>query len=132
MNLEVLIGEHKKNGIVKTILQMQPMPSGCYAVSKTEATPESPAMINELAPILFFAVFECENYARPIECYGIQEVDAYGIVWRTSQEVNVYAYGPYKETCDLLGKSPMRFADWYEAQQKGEPVFEIHLRSIES
>lgn len=109
------------------VLQMQPMPQGCFVVTHAQGESEMEEAIASVDPVLFLAICTFEDMDGPVVCYGIKDSTIGTITWRNDLETDVYCYGPYIETCKLIGQSHKSFLDWYSEQKAGYSEFDIKL-----
>lgn len=112
---------------LKEVLQLQPMPAGCFAVRHSDDQPET---VSSIESVLFVALCIFENVPGVTECYGVADSITGIIEWRESNRIAIYFYGPYKQTCELIGETPKPFLEWYHSQRLGHCDFNLPVASL--
>lgn len=128
VNFKANNNRHSKGeaALVK-VHSIQSMPTGCYVVGHTEAAMGCPESVSSIDPVLFIAFCEFSDRADIVQCFGVLTSPDRTVNWHISEDIEIYSYGPYRATCELIGQNPLSFLNWYKEQKNYTSEFDIFL-----
>lgn len=124
--MQIRLADSQEN--IAEVLSLRPMPAGVFTTAHTPADEGQPETITMINTVLFAGVFRIVGSNAPVQCYGVQDPIDHAIIWYSSDQVPLYAYGPYVATCELIGQEPQSFIEWYSERKKGNSEFNLPLK----